>query len=365
MSRNGDSLHVSQKQFLLLNDVTDRRYPVPITVVREDRVESVLLEGRETQIGFMGFRKLNHMNTGFYRSLYADELLDHVLKHAGSASRIDRWGIANDAFAFLLSGLYDLNRYSRVVDALSQDTSFMLSDEISSQLVRLWLVCGDSVLPLARRYFDQAISHLGLRPPEGGGEQGCTSGQGIRAHGRIDNRPGCGQGDRGHGGGHAEHRERGTPGHTYSVRQDHERFRYTLKDSCRGQDRGSGCEDNKRHGVAIWAGQVPGGLGPYQGGKDKEAGLLEVLRARGGGEPPRFQGANGHPRILGRGLPEEELRRGGQGQQDPGGGNTLCGPRPRHRWEPGCHRGQGHHRWDKEGPGGPGGAQEAEAEGQG
>ncbi|GGM70183.1 leucyl aminopeptidase [Thermogymnomonas acidicola] len=167
VSRNGDSLHVSQKQFLLLNDVTDRRYPVPITVVREDRVESVLLEGRETQIGFMGFRKLNHMNTGFYRSLYADELLDHVLKHAGSASRIDRWGIANDAFAFLLSGLYDLNRYSRVVDALSQDTSFMLSDEISSQLVRLWLVCGDSVLPLARRYFDQAISHLGLRPRKG------------------------------------------------------------------------------------------------------------------------------------------------------------------------------------------------------
>ena len=146
-TKSGNRIKLSQEQFLLSGNSTGEIWPIPLTVVRSGKVESVLMDSQEMEIEAGDFVKLNSSQTGFYRTLYDKTLFDQVISHLEGMNGLEKWGIVNDLYNFALSGQITLDEYLVRVAAFSEETEHLVVEEISEQLLEMHLaVPGNTVL---------------------------------------------------------------------------------------------------------------------------------------------------------------------------------------------------------------------------
>ena len=158
---------ISQNQFLLSGGRTDEMWPIPLTVKRTGGTESILLDGRETRIEQDGFIKLNDSSSGFYRTNYDDTLFSILADRLDTMTNLDIWGIANDLFSFLQSGMSNLRTYLDRLKQLWKSADPLVIMEISGQLSSLYLLCPDSMLVsrVIHEFCEPHLAGLGDKVP--------------------------------------------------------------------------------------------------------------------------------------------------------------------------------------------------------
>ncbi len=138
--RNRDRIEITQQRFYLDGSSSDEIWPIPLSIVRKSGVESVLMDDKKMEISSRDFVKLNFSETGFYRVLYDDSIYTDLFSNVKSLSFEDRWGIASDLFAFLVSGHIGLPRYLDYVKNFEDEEEFAVVQEVASNLQHLLLV---------------------------------------------------------------------------------------------------------------------------------------------------------------------------------------------------------------------------------
>jgi tricorn protease interacting factor F2/3 len=163
VSKKGDKLRLKQEQFFLAEESSHERWPIPLTVKRTSKTESILYQDKDLEIDASDFLKLNVDQTGFYRVWYDEETFDNILSRLNELSPLDRWGIVNDLHAFLISGRILLKKYLDLMNDFHCEASRLVVEEISSQLSRLHLLLPNNS-PLAefsKTFLKRQLERLG------------------------------------------------------------------------------------------------------------------------------------------------------------------------------------------------------------
>ncbi len=130
LEEEGDRLKVRQERFLFRGSMSGI-WPVPLTYYHGDVTESTLFD---VETGFIKrASKLNASGSGFYRVRYQD-WEEPLLK---SQNAFDRWNVASDAYAMLISGNIKLSKYLELVKKYYEDSGFLPVWEVSSQLTQM------------------------------------------------------------------------------------------------------------------------------------------------------------------------------------------------------------------------------------
>ena len=163
VSKTADKLYLKQEQFFLAEKSSSERWPIPLTVKRTSKIESILCEGWDLEIDALDFLKLNADQAGFYRVWYDEETLKNILSNLKDLSPIDRWGVINDLHAFLISGRILLDMYLDHMNTFHNESDHLVVEEISTQLSRLLLLLPDhsSLVRFCKRFFRWQLERLG------------------------------------------------------------------------------------------------------------------------------------------------------------------------------------------------------------
>lgn len=159
---DGNRTTVTQERFLLNGKTDDRIWPVPLTIKRDDGVESALLDKKIGEIGNKGLVKLNVDESGFYRVRYSDEFYRNMNPSDNKFSEFDKIGIASDLYALLISGKIELDSYTAIIEKLAQPMQYNLSIEISNELAELFhaLNHNKNVQGLYQKFHEEQVKFL-------------------------------------------------------------------------------------------------------------------------------------------------------------------------------------------------------------
>jgi tricorn protease interacting factor F2/3 len=163
ITRSGNKLHLKQEQFFLGDGKSNDPWPIPLTVRRKTETESILFEGEGLDIDGTDFLKLNTDQTGFYRVLYDEETFKNLLSRKQELSNLDRWGMINDLYAFLISGRRDLGEYLNHIHAFDNESNRLVVEEISNQLSNLYLLLPNhlNLVEFSKTFFTKHLERLG------------------------------------------------------------------------------------------------------------------------------------------------------------------------------------------------------------
>lgn len=164
-ARKGDSIALKQSQFYVNGATSDALWPIPLTVAREGGTESILFDKREMEIPQGGFARINPDQTGFYRVNYENDLFKEVVSKSQAFSSLDRLGIVNNQFAFLMAGLINFTEYTTRIREFFKDTDHLTVDEISNDLNLLHLIIpkSEKIRALASEYVRHHLDALGSK----------------------------------------------------------------------------------------------------------------------------------------------------------------------------------------------------------
>jgi len=158
-SISGSKLVLEQERFLLTGGHSEQTWPIPVTMNVDGKTQSFLLDKKKSEINFPTTAKsfkLNVDQTGFYVVYYqGKELQDLVWK--GRLSPLDRWGLINDAKAFLLSGRMLFKEYLSLVEKYEKEEEYLPAIEVSDQLSFLYQIAPSKLKETARRFYSAAI----------------------------------------------------------------------------------------------------------------------------------------------------------------------------------------------------------------
>ncbi len=158
--RSGDKLKITQKQFYFLEGDKNSQWKIPLFINRFSREENALMEGGEMEIDG-DVLSLNYGHSGFYRVLYDDAMYETVTRNLSQISTDEKWGIANDLYAFLLSGKINMTQYVRRVEKLYGINDNIVIDEISKQLYSLYNITGNGYFrDLANFYIKDKMEYI-------------------------------------------------------------------------------------------------------------------------------------------------------------------------------------------------------------
>ncbi|MEM0155331.1 MAG: M1 family metallopeptidase [Thermoplasmataceae archaeon] len=164
-TKRGSNIALRQEQFFMNGATSNTIWPVPLTVARENGTESILFDKREMEIPSKGFLRLNQDQTGFYRVLYSDDLFREVLSRSSTFSNLDRWGIVNSQYSFLMAGLINIEEYTTRIREFFKNTDHLTVDEISNDLNLLYLIIpkSEKIRALASEYTSYHVERLGMK----------------------------------------------------------------------------------------------------------------------------------------------------------------------------------------------------------
>lgn len=167
------ALRLTQHRFTFLpRETEDPPWPIPLTFEIAGERRSMLFDSREVdmQVSRVSSLHLNPGHSGFYRTLYPPEHRAALFDRLVQAAPLDRWGLLNDAQAFLLSGDYSLDEYLRAVLAVRSVTDYMTVAEVAMGLDQLLPFLGDdgSFRETSQRFYRAQLERLGwsARPDE-------------------------------------------------------------------------------------------------------------------------------------------------------------------------------------------------------
>ncbi len=155
---SGDKIILRQSRFLLSGSENEEIMKIPLTIIRKDRIESLVFSTAEMTMGRDGFIKLNRNFSGFYRSLYSDELYSEMMNNVNYLTEYDLWEILNSNFDFMLSGHLSFDKYmDRLNDFLQFDQPLIVRS-VTSSLLKLYRLLGEN-----QRIMDIALSYIPLK----------------------------------------------------------------------------------------------------------------------------------------------------------------------------------------------------------
>ncbi|MEW9491256.1 MAG: M1 family metallopeptidase [Candidatus Aramenus sulfurataquae] len=134
----GKKIRLTQKRFII-SGLEDRVYPVPLTIHVNGKVVSTLFDKGEMTIDAgdeVRSLKLNIDRTGFYRVYYSDL---EVFWNS-NPNHMERFGVIDDYFNFLLAGMIDYASYAKIVEKEMGERNYLPATEIAGQLFTLFTI---------------------------------------------------------------------------------------------------------------------------------------------------------------------------------------------------------------------------------
>jgi tricorn protease interacting factor F2/3 len=155
----GSKLTLEQERFLLTGGTSNQTWPIPVTMNVDGKTQSLLLDKKKTEVNLPTTPrslKVNVDQTGFYVVQYeGKELQDLVWK--SRLSPIDRWGLINDAKAFLLSGRISFKEYLSLVAKYQNEEEYLPAIEVSDQLSFLYQIAPSKLIETSRKFHSNGL----------------------------------------------------------------------------------------------------------------------------------------------------------------------------------------------------------------
>ncbi|MFP3172329.1 MAG: M1 family metallopeptidase [Acidilobus sp.] len=133
----GGRVRLEQHRFTLSGGAEDLSYMVPVTLEVNGRRVDLVMRDREHVVDAgeeVKQLKVNLDRAGFYRVLYSD------LSRLAGLNQLETYGLLNDYYYFMLSGLVGRQDYLKVVDMNFNVTDYLPSLELSTELYNLYMV---------------------------------------------------------------------------------------------------------------------------------------------------------------------------------------------------------------------------------
>ena len=167
VSREGGEIVLKQGRFTYEGIDFSETWPIPLTVVRDKGIDTAVFSGPELRIKADGFLKINSGQAGFYRVLYSPDLLAVIGKKVAEISPMEVWGMANDTYAFLLSGMIDIHGYRKAIEMFTGLDDPLVSRAVTQQLGTLCAIRTEdsSLKQFAVSYVKGKLKNIGERKP--------------------------------------------------------------------------------------------------------------------------------------------------------------------------------------------------------
>ncbi len=161
----GSKLTLQQERFLLTGGTSKQTWPVPITMNVDGKTQSLLLDKKKAEVNLPATPrslKINVDQTGFYVVQYdGKELEDLVWK--SRLSPFDRWGLINDAKAFLLAGRMPFEAYLNLVEKYQSEEEYLPAIEVSDQLSFLYQIAPARLIETCRKFHSSGLRIFGTK----------------------------------------------------------------------------------------------------------------------------------------------------------------------------------------------------------
>jgi tricorn protease interacting factor F2/3 len=172
VDRTERGLRLAQRRFLLSGPKDEPPWPVPIVIETGGRVERRLFDTPTLDLPMASLEglRVNPDRQGFFRVRYSDELLREIGSHFGQLSGVDRWGIVDDLFAFVLSGGAPLSVYLEFVERCADEREYLVVRGVADRLATLRPLFGTrrDFATTQAAFFRRQLSRIGesRRPDE-------------------------------------------------------------------------------------------------------------------------------------------------------------------------------------------------------
>ena len=139
------SIALKQKRFLI-SGLGKGTWPIPLHYLGSKGEKRKLMENEQEAVQ-ADWIKLNYMQKGVYRAMYKGELLDKMLSVMKTRlNGVEAWGIENDMFAFVRSGMVKAEAYLDFVKRNLINAEYPANSSILSHLIWLGTVLYGSKL---------------------------------------------------------------------------------------------------------------------------------------------------------------------------------------------------------------------------
>src|SRR5437660_1952007 len=160
-SLSSGKLVLEQERFLLSGARDKQTWPIPVTIAVDGRTQQLMLDKERAEVTVANRKslKLNVDRTGFYRIDYRGPELQSLV-WASKLSGLDRYGLANDAWAFLNSGRMSWKEYQGLLERFFDEEDYLPAFEVSERITNLFLIAPKKVADLSRRYHRSQLKIL-------------------------------------------------------------------------------------------------------------------------------------------------------------------------------------------------------------
>ncbi len=158
VKQNKNGITLTQKR---CNKKTNQIWPIPLSIATEDMCYNKLLEKKSENYEINSqCIKLNHEQYGFYRTKYPETILKNLIQKVkeNKFSAIDKYGLQDDLWALSIIGEQTLKSYFSMLNAYSNEKSFIILADISNNLRKLERLYGEeSWWPQSKKKIMQII----------------------------------------------------------------------------------------------------------------------------------------------------------------------------------------------------------------
>src|SRR2546425_5408205 len=160
-------LVLEQERFLLSGSRESQTWPIPVSIMVDGKTQQLLLDKEKADVRVSNPKslKVNVDRTGFYRIDYRGGDLQSLV-WASKLSGLDRYGLANDAWAFLSSGNMSWKEYQTLLERFSNEEEYLPAFEVSERLATLFQIAPRQIVDLSRRYHKSQLGILERKKDE-------------------------------------------------------------------------------------------------------------------------------------------------------------------------------------------------------
>src|SRR5712692_3482866 len=160
-SLSSGKLVLEQERFLFSGAREMQIWPIPVTITIDNKTQQLMLDKEKTEVSVSNPKslKLNVDRTGFYRIDYRGPELQ-ALVWASKLSGLDRYGLANDAWAFLNAGRMSWREYQSLLERFFDEEEYLPAFEVSERITNLFLIAPKKVGDLSRKYHKSQLKIL-------------------------------------------------------------------------------------------------------------------------------------------------------------------------------------------------------------
>ena len=160
-SLSSGKLVLEQERFLLSGTREKQTWPIPVTITVDNKTQQLMFDKEKTEVSVSNPKslKLNMDRTGFYRIDYRGPELQ-ALVWASKLSGLDRYGLANDGWAFLNASRMSWKDYQSLLERFFDEEEYLPAFEVSERITNLFLIAPKKLAELSRRYHKSQLKIL-------------------------------------------------------------------------------------------------------------------------------------------------------------------------------------------------------------